>query len=73
MFQRNMSPASSALKSKLAALLSLLFNPEDGGDIQQKCQLTFNRLHGIIFQKTVLFNLYIIVINAYYLSSYNIS
>jgi hypothetical protein len=42
-------------------LLGLSFNPEDGGDIflPPKRMLTFNRLHGIILQKTGLFEEYI--------------
>jgi hypothetical protein len=36
-------------------LLGLFFDPEDGGDVPPKRRLTFNRLHGIISQKTVFF------------------
>jgi hypothetical protein len=32
-----------------------LFDPEDGGDVPSKHQLTFNGLHGVISQKIVLF------------------
>jgi hypothetical protein len=33
-----------------------LFDTEDGGDyVPPKCQLTLNRLHGVISQKVVLF------------------
>jgi hypothetical protein len=37
-------------------LLALFFDPEDGGDMfPRKHWLTFNGLHGVISQKTVLF------------------
>jgi hypothetical protein len=32
-------------------LIGLFFDPEDGGDVLPKCQLTFNGLHGVISQK----------------------
>jgi hypothetical protein len=34
------------------SLLGLLFNPDDRGDVPRKRQLTFNRLHSVISQKT---------------------
>jgi hypothetical protein len=36
-------------------LLGVLFDPEYGGDVLPKRQLTFNGLHGITSQKMVLF------------------
>jgi hypothetical protein len=36
-------------------LLDTLFDPEDGGNMfLQKVSLTFNGLHGVMFQKTEL-------------------
>jgi hypothetical protein len=36
-------------------LPGLFFDPEDGGNVPLKHWLTFNRIHGVIYQKTVLF------------------
>jgi hypothetical protein len=36
-------------------LLGLFFDPEDGGDMFLQNVLTFNGLHGVIFQKIELF------------------
>jgi hypothetical protein len=37
-------------------MLGLFFDPEDGGDMfLRNVGLTFNGLHGVIYQKTVLF------------------
>jgi hypothetical protein len=33
-------------------LLGLFFDPEDGGDVSPKQQLTYNALHDVISQKT---------------------
>jgi hypothetical protein len=65
--RKNISPQHSGLTnkpSKKSALLGLCFqagfllglflNPEDG-DVPPKRRLIFKRLHGIIFQKIVLF------------------
>jgi hypothetical protein len=35
-----------------------LFDPEDGGDVPPKRRLTFNGLHGVIYQKIVLFRIH---------------
>jgi hypothetical protein len=44
-------------------LLGLFFDPEDGGNISPKRQLTFNRLHSVISQKTVLFMLLFLLLH----------
>jgi hypothetical protein len=36
-------------------LAGLFFDPEDESDVLPKRRLTFNGLHGVIFQKMVLF------------------
>jgi hypothetical protein len=36
-------------------LLSLFFDPEDGGNVPLKRQLTFNGLHSVISQKIAVF------------------
>jgi hypothetical protein len=36
-------------------LVGLFFKPEDGGDVPPKLRLTFNGLHGDIFQNLVFF------------------
>jgi hypothetical protein len=36
-------------------LLSLFFDPEDGGDVPLKLRLNFTGLHGVISQAIVLF------------------
>jgi hypothetical protein len=40
---------------KAGLLLGFFFDPEDGDDVPPKSWLTFNRLHGVISQKIVLF------------------
>jgi hypothetical protein len=46
-------PCSAAYLLVLAEII--FFDPEDGGDVPPKRRLQLNRLHGVTYQKMILF------------------